>query len=72
MEQQTINRQARGGDARDMQSLYGQYRHTLQGLLDRRAQLAGELGETVRRVRLLDQEIDEVFEVLHLLRGYVS
>ena len=72
MEQQTINRQARGGDVRDMQSLYGQYRHTLQGLLDRRAQLAGELGETVRRVRLLDQEIDEVFEVLHLLRGYVS
>ncbi len=55
-----------------MRALYGQYRHALQSLLDRRDQLAGELGDTVRRVQLLDQEIDEVFEVLHVLRGYVS
>ena len=54
-----------------METMVREYREVLGRLYQRREQLCGRMLEESRRLRLLDEEIDEVEEALMQMRAYL-
>ena len=54
-----------------METLVKEYREVLKRLYQRREQLCGRMLDESRRLRVLDEEIEEVEEALLQMRAYL-
>ncbi len=55
-----------------MERLMKEYREALQRLYQRREQLCGRMLDEGRRLRMLDEEIEEAEEALLQMRAYLA